>query len=215
MAEKNKKQKLVILGAGLFAQEVADYVSKIEEYELIGFVEGIHREKCHETLLDLPVIWIDDVSQLKDHCKGVCAVGTPKRKGFIQQALSLGLTFVTIIYPGAQVSSTAMLGQGTIMSPGAVVAAATRIGSHVILNRGSLIGHHVEIGDYVTISPGANIAGRSKIGDSSYIGIGAVIIDGISVGSNSIVGAGAVVTKDIPNFVQVFGVPARVVKEMK
>jgi len=215
MANKNKKQKLIILGAGLFAQEVADYVSKIEEYELIGFVEGIHREKCHETVLDLPVIWIDDISRLHDSCMGICAVGTPKRKEFIHQALSLGLKFVTIIHPGAQVSSTATLGQGTIVSPGAVVAAVTRIGSHVILNRGSLIGHHMEIGDYVTICPGANIAGGSKIGDSSYIGMGAVVIDGISVGNNSIVGAGSVVTKDIPSFVQVLGVPARIVKEMR
>lgn len=214
MLEKNKKQKIIILGASLFAEDVADYVSMIVEYELVGFVEGLNRDKCHETLIGLPVIWIDDVAKLDSSYKGVCAVGTTKRHKFIQQARSLGLRFTKIVHPSAIVSSIAVLGQGTIVAPGTVIAANTKIGSHVIVNRGSLIGHHVEIGNYVTISPGANIGGRSKIGDFSYIGMGAIIIDGVSIGNNTVVGAGAVVTRDVPDFVQVVGVPARIVKEL-
>jgi acetyltransferase EpsM len=213
--EKNTREKLVILGASLFAEEVADYIFGIENYKLVGFVEGIHRDKCRQTLLGLPVIWIDDVARLGNSCKAVCAVGTTKRKSFIQQTASLGLEFGTIVHPAAHVSQTARLGNGTIVSPGAIIAASTRIGKHVILNRGALIGHHAEIGDYVTISPGANIAGRTRIGDLCYIGMGAVILDGISVGNNAVVGAGSVVTKDVPPSVQVLGIPARVTKEIK
>jgi len=213
--KKNKKQKLIILGAGLFAVEVADYISRMEDYELVGFVEGIHRERCHETLFGLPVIWIDDVTRLGYAYKAVCAVGSTRRKRFIQQAVGLGLNFATIVHPSAQVSHTARLGGGTIISPGAVIAASTKIGCHVITNRGCLIGHHAEIGDYVTISPGANIAGKVKIGDSCFIGMGAVVLDGISVGNNSVIGAGSVVTKDVPCSVQVLGVPGRVTKEIK
>src|SRR4030042_2062680 len=174
---KSKKEKLIILGASLFAVEGADYISRIDDYELVGCVEGSQRERCHETLLGLPVIWIDDVAKVGSSYKAVCAVGTTKRKHFIQQAVSLGLEFATIVHPGAQVSCTTKLGNGTIVSPGAVVAASTTIGCHAILNRGCLIGHHVEIGDYVTISPGANIAGKSRIGDLCYVGMGAVILD--------------------------------------
>jgi acetyltransferase EpsM len=212
---ENRREKLVILGASLFAEEVADYISGIENYELVGFVEGIHREKCRETVLGHPVMWIDDVAGLGNSCKAVCAVGTTKRKNFIEQAAKLGLQFGAIVHPAAHVSETARLGTGTIVSPGAIIAASTRIGNHVIVNRGALIGHHAEIGDYVTISPGANIAGRTRIGDLCYIGMGAVILDGISVGNNSVVGAGSVVTKDVPSSVQVLGIPARVTKEIK
>jgi len=214
--KKKEKEKLIILGAGLFAVEVADYISGIKDYELAGFVEGINQEICHETLLGLPVIWIGDVARLNDSSsyKAVCAVGTTKRKHFIRQAVSSGLKFATIVHPAAQVSNSAILGKGTIISPGAIIAANTRIGCHVIINRGCLIGHHVEIGNYVTISPGANIAGKAKIGDLCYIGMGAVILDGISVGNNSIVGAGSVVTKDVPCSVKVLGIPARISKEI-
>jgi acetyltransferase EpsM len=81
------------------------------------------------------------------------------------------------------------------------------------VNRGVLIGHHTRIGDYVTLSPGANVAGCVEVGDGAYVGMGATVLDRISIGSHSIVGAGAVVTRDVPEKVQVQGVPARVVKE--
>jgi len=211
------KEKIIILGSGVFAEEVADYISGIEDYELIGFIEGINRDRCRNPLLGLPVTWIDDVAKLIDSrsCKAVCAVGSTKRKHFIQQVMTSGLVFTTIAYPTAQVSHTTSIGIGTIISPGVIIAVSTRIGDHVIINRGTLIGHHVDIGDYVTISPGANIAGRTKIGHLTCIGMGAVILDGISIGSNSVVGAGSVVTKDVPSSVQVLGIPARISKEIK
>ena len=211
---EHEGQKLVILGASLFAEEIADFVSQIDTYELAGFVEGIDPNKCHQTLFGLSVMWIDNVAKLDNSYRGVCAVGATKRKEFIEQALALGLQFTEIVHPSARVSQTALLEEGTIVNAGAIVAAKSKIGRHVILNRGSLIGHHVVIGDYVTISPGANIAGKVKIGDCSYVAMGAVVLDGVSIGCNAIVGAGAVVTRDVPDRVQVVGVPARVVKEL-
>ena len=48
---------------------------------------------------------------------------------------------------------------------------------------------------------------------TAYVATGAVVIDHVSVGSGSVVGAGAVVVADVPDRVQVLGVPARIVKE--
>ena len=209
-----ERRKLVILGAGLFAEEIADLVSEIEDYELVGFVEGIDPAKCHHTLLSLPVIWIDDVAQLDDSWIGVCAVGATERRSFIRQATSLGLKFTELVHPMAQVARTARLGEGTIVHAGTVIGAMTSIGRHVIINRGCLIGHRVQISDYVTLSPGANVAGRVTVGECSYIAMGAVVLDGISIGSHAVVGAGAVVTHDVPDRVQVVGIPARIVKKL-
>lgn len=214
MEECMEKTKLIILGAGRFAEEVADIVAELDSYEICCFVEGVDPERCRQTLAGLPICWIDDIARLTDGALGICAVGSTKRKHFIRQAADQGLRFTSLFHPAATVFETASIGPGTITSAGVVVAAKARIGCHAVLNYGCLIGHHVEIGDYVTVSPGANIAGKVKIGDESYIGIGATILDGISIGSGSVVAAGAVVTRNVPDRVQVVGVPARMVKQL-
>lgn len=201
--------KLVILGAGPFAQEVADLVSDGDGSEVVGFVEGIDRQRCERPLLGLPVHWVDDVGMLRGTCRALCAVGSVARKGLIERAGGLGLAFARFVHATAHVSSSATLGKGAIVSPGAIVASRTTVGRHVIVNRGSLIGHHGQIGDYCTLAPGANIGGRTRVGECTFVGMGATIIDGLSIGAHSVIAAGAVVVRDVPPGTRVAGVPAR------
>ena len=203
------KEKVIILGAGPFAEDVADLISQTVSQEVVGFVEGLDRQRCAHLLLGLPVWWVEEIGPFRDTCKAVCAVGTPKREVFIAQAYAQGLPFTTVIHPAARVSATSRLGEGTIVGPGVVVASHTVIGRHVVVNRGSLIGHHVRIDDYATICPGVNIAGRAHIGAASFLGMGAIIIDGVSVGRHCLIAAGAVVTRDVPERTRLAGVPAR------
>ncbi len=203
----------LILGTRTLAVEMADIISEVPDIKLAGFVENMERDKCKEKLEGLPVYWIDDVAKLsKTHC-AVCALATTHRKRFIEQVSAFNIPFATIVHPTARVSSKSSLGEGTIVSAGVIIAACTNLGRHVIVNRGALIGHHTKIGDYVTVQPGANIAGLCTIGEAAYIGMGAIVLDRISVGAHSIVGAGAVVTKDVPDNVQVVGIPAKIVKK--
>ncbi len=203
------KQNIIVLGAGPFAQEIADLIAIVDGYDVVGFVEGLDRRRCQEPLLGLPVHWIEEIGTLRDSCRAVCAVGSPERKVFIQQAYALGLGFATIVHPAAQISTTSTLGEGSIVGAGAIVASHTVVGRHVIINRGSLIGHHARIGDYVTIGPGANIAGRTSIGSGTFVAMGAIVIDGVSIGSDCLIAAGAVVTRDVPDGARMAGVPAR------
>jgi acetyltransferase EpsM len=206
------EQKLVILGSRIFAEEVADLVSECDGFRLEAFGENWERERCEETLLGYPIIWIDDLKPLSATHQAVCAIGTTHRSLFVGQARELGFEFAVVRHPSTRVSATSAVGAGSILSVGVIVGAHTTLGEHVIVNRGCLIGHHTRIGDFVTISPGANIAGAVEIGDGSYIGMGAIVLDRIKIGSHAVVGAGAVVTRDVPDNVQVMGVPAQITK---
>ena len=201
--------KLLILGTRIFAEEVADLVQQTGEHELAGFVENLDRERCADGLLGLPVHWVDDVPPLAADHEAVCAIGTTRRRAYVDQVTQLGLGFTRTVHHSAIVSPTATLGPGAIVSARVVVAAHTTIGAHVILNRGVLVGHHTEIGDFVTVSPGANLAGKVVVGSGAYIGMGAVVLDGVRVGEGALVGAGAVVVRDVEPHAQVMGVPAR------
>ncbi len=208
----SEKKPLIILGTHLFAEEVADLVSESTEYRLAGFCENWDRSRSERDLLGHPVFWIDALPPLADTHYAVCAIGTTKRVDFIQLVDVMDFNFGTLVHPSARVSKTSRVESGSIVSAGVIVAAHTQIGSHVIINRGCLIGHNTSVGDFVTISPGANIAGRVKIGDQTYIGMGSIVLDTVKIGSHVVVGAGAVVTKDVPDNVQVMGIPAKIMK---
>ena len=205
---------IVLLGAGNFAEDIADVVSGCDGFEVVGFIEGIDRSRCDAPKLGLPVHWIDDIPETLDleRCRSVCAVGTTRRAGFIEQAERLGLRFTTIIHPSALVARGVECGEGTIVGKRTIVGAGARLGRHVILNRGATIGHHVSIGDFVTVSPAANVASSVTIGERSYIGMGSNVIDQTTIGSRVVVGAGAVVVKNLPDRVLAVGVPAAVRK---
>ena len=208
--------KLIILGAGTFAQEVADLISDIAEpvYEIDGFAKSIQPYDPAETLLGRPVYWVDQLEQFTRSHLALCAIGsTTKRANFIQQVENMGMRFATIIHPTARVSRTATLGEGAIVSAGALIAAYTNIGRHVIVNRGAMIGHHNSIGDVATIGPGANLAGAVTVGSRTTVAMGSIVLEQRHIGAQAIVGAGSLVTHDVPDRVKVMGSPARIVEE--
>lgn len=214
LIEKMKKKPLVIVGNGLFAEEISDLISTTGKYEIIAFIEGIDRAKCNRLHDEIPVLWVDDIRDLNQETKFIGAIGSPKRNGIIRKLQQKGYCFTSFIHPSSTVFPSAVIGEGSVIGINSIISAKTAIGRHTIINRGCLIGHHVRIGNFVTVSPGANIAGKVIVNDGAYIGMGSIIIDGITVGTNSIVGAGAVVTKNVPDNVLVVGVPARITKSL-
>lgn len=208
------RQKLAVLGTSLFAPEVVDVAEDTGLFDVALFIENWDRAKTGTTLLERPVVWITDAGPFAATHLAVCSLGTPRRRGFIEDVEALGFRFATLVHPMARVSRRSGVGAGSFVNAGVVVAANTTIGRHVILNRGVLVGHDTAIHEYVTVSPGANIAGAVTIGRGAYIGMGAIVLDRIRVGEGAVVAAGAVVTKDVPARVQVMGMPARIVKEL-
>lgn len=51
------------------------------------------------------------------------------------------------------------------------------------------------------------------IGHDVWMGINAVILPGVRIGNGVTIAAGSVVTKDVPDFVVIAGVPAKIIKE--
>ncbi len=111
------------------------------------------------------------------------------------------------------------------------------IGDNVVISHGSVIsagggikiGNDVLIGYYAkVISANHNIPDKNEIirlsghiykkitiNNDVWIGTSSIILPGVIIGKGAVVAAGAVVTKDVPSYVYVGGVPARVIKSRK
>jgi acetyltransferase EpsM len=204
-------RRLVLLGTGLQAEELADVAEEIDGAEVVAFCENLERSKAGGELLGRPIVWVDDLPGLGD-VEAVTAITTTRRERYIEQVRALGVSFGRLVHPRSFVSRSAELGHDVVVQAGAVVAAHTKVGHHVMVSRGALIGHHVTLGDYSTVQPGAIVGGASEVGARAYIALGARLLQRLRIGEGALVGAAALVTRDVEPHTQVIGAPARVVK---
>ena len=95
----------------------------------------------------------------------------------------------------------------------------TDIGAFTYINAKN----NVVIEDYVQIGSHCSIYSVSTIDDKEgevilkkncRIGTHSVVMPGVTIGENSVIGAFSFVTKDIPDNVLAYGVPAKVMKKL-
>ncbi|MHB0997837.1 MAG: acetyltransferase [Armatimonadota bacterium] len=206
------EKPIVLLGTHWLAEEMFDLITEIPECTVSAFIENMDPERCSLNIEGLPIIWVDDLKNMVNTHQAICALGSTHRDKFIEHVESIGIPFATLTHPSSRVSSRASLGTGCFVSANSIVSTKTEIGDHVFINRGVLVGHHVSVEKYCSIQCGVNIGGLAQIGEGTYIGMSAVILDRVKIGTGCIIGAGSVVTKDLPDNVQVIGVPAKIVK---
>ncbi len=148
--------------------------------------------------------------------KLIIAVGDNLTRKTIVRRLNLADDcYASVISTHAIVSPSAEIGVGTVVMPGAVVNADAKIGKHGIINTASVIEHDCCISDFVHVSPRACLTSGVKAGQGVLIGANSTIIPDVEIGRWAVVGAGATVARDIPEFSQALGVPARVFKKEK
>ena len=160
-------RRVIILGAGGFAREVADIFRDLPEasgYEVLGFVDRDSSRKG-ELLNDLHVLGsMDDVGDLT----GVCAVAGSgdirPRRAQIAEIARHGLETVTVVHPSVITSPFVALGEGSIVCAGTILTNNITIGVHTVINLGVTVGHDVTIGDCCVLSPGVHVSGLGHHG---------------------------------------------------
>ncbi len=125
------------------------------------------------------------------------------------------------IQSGAVIGNKCSLGQNVNIANNVVIGNGVKIQNNVSVYEG------VEIGDDVFLGPSCvftnDLTPRAKypkgcknykktvIKEGASIGANATIVCGHTIGKYAMVAAGAVVTRNVPDFVLVMGVPARII----
>ncbi|MEM4523329.1 MAG: acetyltransferase [Nitrososphaeria archaeon] len=206
---------IYIVGAGGFAREVHNILIDLGlDDEVIGFLE----DNCQRRGALLHGKKIDDTSILQNldpnRVKLVCGIGSPLRKKLIERTKKMGFSYMTLIHPSVIKSKWVEFGEGAVVCAGNVFTSEGIIGDFSIIYPNCTITHDVVVGKYTTIASGTHISGNVTIGNECFIGTGTVFVEKVRVGDRVFIGAGSVVTKDIPDGVLAYGVPAKVVRKL-
>lgn len=197
--------RIAVAGAGGHAKVV------IGTAEAAGFVIAAVFDDREDlwggTVLGYPVY--GPIEEMATHEVDGAVPGIGSNSGRRDVAARVGVLWVTVRHPSAQVHRSVVIGAGTVVFAGVVVQPDTTIGEQSILNTGATVDHDCHIAHYSHIAPGAHLAGNVSVGQGCLIGVGAALIPGVTAGEWSVIGAGAAIVSDVPAGATYAGVPGR------
>lgn len=137
----------------------------------------------------------------------------------------------TKIWHYVQIREGARIGANCILGKGVYIDFNVKVGNNVKIQNGASIYYGVVIEDGVFIGPHVcftndkfpravneegdlklNVdwkVGRILVKKGASIGAGSVILPNVTIGEYAMIGAGSLVTKDVPDYVLVYGNPAK------
>jgi sugar O-acyltransferase (sialic acid O-acetyltransferase NeuD family) len=210
-------KKIVIIGSGGFAQEVAWLIEEInsykKEWELLGYIDDYYLDRIGNSYGGYKVIGdLNYLNSLHDNVYVVIAIGNGNvRKNIVEKIKNK--KFATLIHPNVRMSKSCVINEGSIICSNNVLTVNIEIGKHVIINLNCTIGHSSKIENYVTILPGTNISGDVNIDEYATLGTNSTIIEKKTIGKSSMIGAGTVIIKNVDDDVTVVGNPGKIIKK--
>lgn len=157
--------KLVILGAGGYANTVSDIAEQLG-YEIVAMLD--------DKLPGLELFTFQ--TYISSDTEFIPAFGNNQfRLKWIDKLQNAGVTFATIIHPSAYVSPRATIYPGTVILPKAIVNTDVIIERGCIVNIGAIIDHGTVLEEGVHLAPGAIVKGENRIKSGTKVESGEVI----------------------------------------
>ena len=211
-------KNIVIFGGGGHGKVIADIITKIPQFNLVGFIDnnlktGTYIDKFRILGSRSELV---EILKKEDIFGGVIGIGD----NFVRSKVKNNITsmvpnfnFVNCIHPSAIYSESVKFGEGNTIMAGTIINSSSVIMNHCIINTNSSLEHDCLIENFSSIGPGVSIGGTVRIGKHSAIGIGANIFNDINVGENCLIGGGSLVNENTKKNSVYFGSPAKYIRK--
>lgn len=200
--EKEKNNKLVLIGGGGHCKSVLDAVIRSNSFSEIVITDP--NIPVDTLILGKKVVGNDEILPelfAKGFKNAFVTIGSitsaKRRRDAVLMAEKIGFYFPVIMDPSAVAAESARIRPGVYVGKNAVVNADARIEEHCILNTGSIVEHDCQIGAFTHVAVSACVCGGVRIGTGCLIGANATVIQGLNIPDGSIVPAGSVVRHDM------------------
>lgn len=197
-----KNNKLIIVGAGEFADIAYEYFTYDSDYQVIAFSvhERFLKETEHNGLPIVPLEHLEKIYSPENVCVFVAVPATQLngvRTQLYEEVKAKGYHCATYISSHAFVWRNAIIGENCFIFEDNTVQPFVTIEDNVILWSGNHVGHRTVIKKNCFISSHAVISGYCTINESCFVGVNSTFNDHTSLPSYSILGSGSVVTKNL------------------
>jgi len=206
-------KRLVIVGAGEFAEIACEYFDADSDYDVVAF--SVERAfLTRQILAGRPVLAYEDLEEHYTPPEVELFVAIPAsqlnrlRTRFYLDAKRRGYRLARYVSSRAFVWRNARIGENSFIFEGNVIQPFVQIGDNCILWSGNHIGHRTVIRDHVFIASHAVISGYCDIGESSFIGVNATFNDHVKLARDNVVGSGALIVRDTEPGLVYVGSPA-------
>ena len=194
----NKTDKIIIIGAGEFAEIAYEYLTYDSPYEVVAFsVESPYLEQ--ETMQSLPVVPFEHLEEHYDPAEYKILVAVTftqlnrVRTRLYQQAKAKGFAAVSYISSKAFVWRNVEIGENCFIFEQNVLQHHAKVGNNVVMWSGNHIGHRAVIKDNCFISSHVVVSGYCEVGESCFLGVNSCVADNKKIAPDCVIGAGAVI----------------------
>jgi sugar O-acyltransferase (sialic acid O-acetyltransferase NeuD family) len=209
-----KKNKLIIVGDGEFAEIAYEYFTYDSPYEVVAF--SVERDYLNKNeLFDLPVVPLEELDELFDTeiFKVFVAVTYTQlnrvRTRLYNEIKKKGFSLASYISSNAFVWNNVEIGENCFIFENNVLQYRVKIGNNVVMWSGNHIGHGTRILDNCFLSSHAVISGECVVGESCFIGVNSTFSDHLTIARDCIIGAAANMIKDTEEAGIYVGNPAK------
>jgi sugar O-acyltransferase (sialic acid O-acetyltransferase NeuD family) len=203
---------LIIIGAGGMGRTMYDMARESNgygiEYDIRGFIDD------NTATLDSfenypPLIAPIQGYQPKDNEIFICSIGGPARKKCMEEIISKGGNFLTMIHSTARIGTNVLIGEGSIIGAFTTIGADAKIGKYNLIQSYSVIGHDSIIGDWNRIDTHVTLVGGTIVHNEANIHTSAMISHNVTIEDNSRVAACSFVIRKVKAGTTVMGNPAK------
>lgn len=205
-------KQLVIIGAGGMGRTIYDLARESigfgTDYIIKGFIDD--NTSALDGYENYPLI----LGTIRDYMPSmddifVCSIGGAARRKCIENILSKGGSFLTMIHKTARIGTNVVIGAGTIVGAFTAIGADAKIGKFNLIQSQTIIGHDSRIGDWNRIDTHVTLVGGTIVEDETDIHTAAMISHNVTIESNSRVAACSFVIRRVKSGTTVMGNPAK------
>ena len=203
---------LIIIGAGGMGRTMFDMARESRgyatDYDVKGFIDD--NINALDGFRNYPPL----LSSIRGYCPQtddvfVCSIGGVARRKCMEEIISRGGRFLTMIHKTVRLGTNVSIGEGTVLGAFTTIGADAHVGRYNLIQSYTVIGHDSRIGDWNRIDTHVTLVGGTVVEEETDIHTGAMISHNVVVESRSRVAACSFVIRRVKTGTTVMGNPAK------